>query len=52
MKNNENGKSLVFQMINYSDQNVIKKIKKIENINKKNIARNKMKEIAYTSLYL
>lgn len=45
-------KALVFQMINYSDKNVVEKIKKIENINKNNIAKNRMKETAYMSLYL
>lgn len=44
--------SLVFQMINYSDEKVIEKIKSFEDINKDNIAKEEKKKIAYMSLFI
>lgn len=44
--------SLVFQMINYSDEKVIEKIKSFEDINKDNISKEGAKKIAYMSLFI
>lgn len=45
-------KSLVFQMIRYSDEKVTEKIKSFEDINKDNISKEGAKKIAYMSLFI
>ncbi len=44
--------SLVFQMVNYSDEKVIEKIKSFEDIKKENISYEGAKNIAYMSLFI
>ncbi len=51
MKDSVEKKDFIYKLIKYSDNEVISKIKKLEDINSKSITRS-VKDVAYRSLFI
>ena len=51
-ENNKISEEFVYQMIRYTDEHILEKMRKFENINQKKLLRESSKSIAYMNLFI